>query len=248
MTIRVLHKKQSQGYCKTPTGNDIHNLLSICRQFNMMGMVVGEPGTGKSTAAEAFSNVDNGVVLCRMTKATGELQPMLVRLCEAMGAGNSPNQSKAELYELVLYNLTQYFASSPLLILDEAQHLSDDALECIRDLYDEAKIGIVLIGNRGVKRWEQAKKGKKANSFAQLRGRIGPFMELTSPQDEDVTAICEHHQLQTGLELIRKVARKEGQLHLVAKIIQVASELAGKDQPIAHDNLKKAASVVGVMI
>lgn len=244
MTLRVLHKKPPQGYCQTPTGNDIQNLLFSCRQFNMMGMIVGEPGTGKSTAAQAYSDNEADVVLCRVTKATGELQPMLVRLCEAMGLANSSNQGKAELYEVVLYSLMRDFAGNGLLILDEAQHLSDDALECIRDLYDETKVGIVLIGNKGLKRWELAKKGKQANSFAQLRGRIGPFMELAAPLDQDVMAICEFHQLKTGFDLVRKIARKEGQLHLVAKVIQVAGELSESDRPITHDDLKKAATVV----
>ena len=248
MTIEVLHKNQYQGYCPTPTAREIHNLMKICCQYRMMGMVVGEPGTGKSTAAEVFASVKKDVVLCRITKATSELQPMLVRLCEALGEGISQNRSKADLYETALWSLTQRFAAKNLLLFDEAQHLSDDALECVRDLFDEAKVGIVLIGNKGLKRWETSQKSKKANSFAQLRGRIGPFMDIKTPQDEDLTAICEHHKLQSSFELIRKVARKEGQLHLVDKLVYVAGELVEEGQPITQDVLKSAATIVGVTL
>lgn len=248
MTIQLLHKYPPQGYCPTPTAQDIHNLLTLCRKYRIMGVVVGEPGTGKSTAAEAFATVEKGIVLCRVTKAASDIQPLLVRLCKAMGENVSPNQSKADLYETALWGLTQPFSAKNLLLFDEAQHLSDDALECVRDLFDESQVGVVLVGNKGLKRWETSQKSKKANSFAQLRGRIGQFMDLKAPLDEDLATICEYHKLQGCLPIIRKVARKEGQLHLVAKLIQVACDLVEEGQPITPNVLKGAATIVGVTL
>ena len=215
----------------------------------MMGVVIGEPGTGKSTAAAAYAANEKGVVLCRVTKAASDIQPLLVRLCEALGENVTPNQSKADLYETALWSLTQPFKAKNLMLLDEAQHLSDDAMECARDLFDESQVGVVLIGNKGLKRWEVSQKSKKSNSFAQLRGRIGQFMDIKMPLDEDLTALCEYYNLQGGcLTLVRKVARKEGQLHLVAKLIQVAGDLLDEGQSITPSILKDAGEIVGVTL
>jgi DNA transposition AAA+ family ATPase len=248
MTVKLLHKNPPHGYCSTPTAEDIHNLLAICRKHCMMGVVVGEPGTGKSMAVAAYAAIEKGIVLCRVTKAASDIQPLLVRLCGALGENVSPNQSKADLYETALWSLTQPFAAKNLLLFDEAQHLSDDALECARDLFDESQVGVVLVGNKGLKRWETSQKSKKANSFAQLRGRIGQFLDLKVPLDEDLAAICEYHKLQDCLPLIRKVAKKEGQLHLVAKLIQVAGDLVEEGQSITPDVLKGASTIVGVTL
>lgn len=249
MTAQLLHKNLPQGYCPTATAKDIHNLLTICRKYQIMGVVVGHPGTGKTTAIQAFATIEKGVVICRVTKAASEIQPLLIRLCEAMGENVSPNQSKADLYETALWALTQPFTAKGLLLFDEAQHLSDDALECVRDLFDESQVAVVLVGNKGLKRWETSQKSKKANSFAQLRGRIGQLLDLKTPLDEDLSALCKYNKLQEGcLPIIRKVAKKEGQLHLVAKLIQVAGDLAEEEQPITQDLLKVAASIVGISL
>ena len=42
--------------CPTRTAEAITRLLSSCHAYRLLGVVAGEPGTGKSTAATAYAS------------------------------------------------------------------------------------------------------------------------------------------------------------------------------------------------
>lgn len=67
--------------------------------------------------------------------------------------------------------LVPYFSNTHrLIIIDEADHLTLNALQAIRNLNDEAGIGIVLAGNE--KLYMQMLTGSKNYEFDQIRTRI----------------------------------------------------------------------------
>jgi DNA transposition AAA+ family ATPase len=203
----------------------------------------------------AFPEAQDGVVYCRMTKAAAKLQPGLVRLAHALGAYVSPNGGANELYQDIRGTLE--LRSSLLLILDEAQHMDDELLETVRDLYDESndaqrdrQMGLVLVGNYGLTdRWtDRSAKRRKFSNFKQLRGRLGPMLDFGAPTAEDVSALCGHHGI-TGRQacgMIAKVATAPGGLHNVANLLRVAVQLAGPGGAISPRHLDEAALVTGV--
>lgn len=247
-----LHKDNAPanpGFCLTPTAQSITNLLTFCQRHGQIGVVVGDPGTGKTTAVRAFQEAQAGVVYCRMTKAAAKLQPGLVRLAHAVGAYASPNGGANELYQDIIRAMEM--RSNLLLILDEAQHMDDELLETIRDLYDESsnplmlrQVGLVLVGNYGLTdRWtDRSAKRRKFSNFKQLRGRVGPMLDFGAPTADDVTALCAHHGIagRQAYALVTKVAADSGGLHNVANLLRVASQLAGPGEKISHRHLDDA--------
>lgn len=239
-------------FCLTPTARDIHHLLHTCQSFGWLGVVVGEPGTGKTAAITDYAARAEGgdVRLCRMTRAASRLQQGLVRLAEALGCGSMPNVSASELYNAVRYRAG--WMSNGLLILDEAQHLEDDLLEALRDLFDEVRddgvvFGVVLVGNRGLMdRLSKTDKRRGRAGFSQFTGRIGAKLDLSAPKAADVEALCAHHGIdgKRAVALVKKAAQLPGALQKVRNLFGVARELG--DGAITLKTLEDAAPVVGI--
>lgn len=248
-----LHKDSAPanpGFCLTPTAQEITDLLSFCQHYGQIGVVVGDPGTGKTTAVRAFREVQSDVVYCRMTKAAAKLQPGLVRLAHALGAYPSPNGGANELYQDIVR--TMEMRSNLLLILDEAQHMDDELLETVRDLYDESsdehldrRMGLVLVGNYGLTdRWtDRSAKRRKFSNFKQLRGRVGPMLDFGAPSADDVAALCAHHGIagRQACGVVSKAAKEAGGLHNLANLLRVAAQLAGPDGKISPRHLDEAS-------
>jgi len=239
-------------FCLTPTARDIQNTLRTCQSYGWLGVVVGEPGTGKTAAITDYATQPEAddVHLCRMTRAAVRLQPGLVRLAEVMGCGAGPNWAAAELYNAIQYRAK--WMTNGLLILDEAQHLEDDFLEAIRDLFDEVGaegvvFGVVLVGNRGLMdRLSKTDKRRGHAGFSQFTGRIGAKLDLTAPKAADVEALCAHHGIdgKRAVTLVKAVARLPGGLQKVRNLFGVARELG--DGAITLNALEDAAQVVGL--
>lgn len=238
--------KANGEFCQTPTARDIMNVLSVCQAQGWIGVVVGQPGTGKTTAITAYAGESwSGAKVCRMTRAAAKLQPGLVRLASAIGAYVEPHRGAHDIHQelvVVASNMDR-----GLIILDEAQHMDDDLLEAVRDLYDETRVGIVLVGNHELtSRWSDQSNRRRYNNFAQLRGRIGPQIDLSHPSAEDVEEICRHRGIEgaRAVEIVKKAAKLPGALQKVRNLFEVASELG--DGRITYTSLKQAAPVVGL--
>lgn len=83
----------------------------------------------------------------------------------------------ASLYEAATVVSDALRGSDRLLILDEAQRLTAPALEVVRDLYDSAKIGIVLCGNQAV---QAQVYGAGQAAFAQHFSRLAIHVSVTN--------------------------------------------------------------------
>lgn len=230
--------------CQTPTLKGIFDTLKAAQQFGLLGVILGAPGTGKTTAIETYAKAHRHVHLVRMTKASSEMKAALGRICSALVWHGGGNQSASDLYDTICHQLEDNY-SRKLLILDEAQHLEDGALETIRDLFDETGAGVVLVGHADdfAERWRDGAKGKR---FAQLRGRIGVDLRLARPTDSDLAALCSHYELDgpEARKLLTETARQPGGLHNVGNLLRVARELAGGGT-LTVSYLKDAASITG---
>lgn len=171
VTLPKDSREKKSGFCLTPTAQDIFSALTICRNNRKMGCIVGGSGIGKTTTIIEFAKRNHGVTLCRMTKAAARLQPGLVRISSELHAYATGNMGSADIYDAIVRTLA--YPGHDLLVLDEAQHMDDDLLEAVRDIYDERPVGIVLVGSSELpERWE-GKTPAKRRKWAQLTSRLG---------------------------------------------------------------------------
>lgn len=84
-------------------------------------------------------------------------------------------------------------APMELLIIDEAERLSVNALEWLRDLYDRAPMGLILTGMPGIE--------KTLARYAQLYSRVGFAHEYQPLQGEELNFVLRRHWKTLGLAL-----------------------------------------------
>ena len=221
-------------FCDTPTASDLANLFRICHAEGELGIVSGEPGIGKTSAARRYAGKENGAYLVTMSPATSALVPCLTRIGEAIGA--FPSASGACAWSDAIRTRLSCEPDPQLLLIDEAHHLADASVEEVRAIFDATGIGLVFIGSRELReRWS----GKR---WAQLTSRIFQRMDLDHPMPGDIDAICTAAGIEgkRPRDHLRRAAALPGGLRVVQKILGVAAKLAGAGQPIRPEHVEAA--------
>jgi len=130
-----------------------------------MSLVSGDSGAGKTTALKHYADNNTGVIFVTANECSDTPMSILSLICDQLGK-ESPKRRNA-LMKLLVSQLT---GTNWLIIIDEADHLSLDALQAIRNLNDQAKVGIVLSGNDKI--YRQMLTSRRGYEFDQLRTRI----------------------------------------------------------------------------
>lgn len=244
--LAVREQEEKAAFVRTPTAERITTALQVCHQFGELGVVVGDPGTGKTFAAAEYARGTKNVRMVTIDRMTRELVPCLMHVAQRLTRRDAPNTGAAAVRAVIIAKLKDLVIEGQvLLIIDEAQHLSDDAIEAFRAIYDEfeERVGLVFIGNRGlVDRWS----GRRRENWAQLMSRVGPYIDIPSGSIEDLDAFCGHHGITGARErdFVRKLAPGGG-IRTAAKLLKIAGTLAGAG-PVQLTHLQQAALARGV--
>tara|TARA_R110000787_G_scaffold21186_1_gene62808 strand:- start:2788 stop:3603 length:816 start_codon:yes stop_codon:yes gene_type:complete len=83
--------------------------------------------------------------------------------------------------------------SIEVLVVDEAERLSTQSLEHVRDIFDRTGIGVILIGMPGLER--------KLERYPQLYSRIGFAHHYRALKGDELTFVLTRHWRKLGLQL-----------------------------------------------
>ncbi len=218
---------QSPDWVTTPTGERIINALSYAHSMGDIAVVYGGAGVGKTSALKHYQSIRPNVWLVTISPATSTAPAALEEIAYALG-NRTPPIGAARIKRDVVRRIN---GTRGLLVIDESQHLSVIALECIRSLHDEIGIGLVLSGNEMV--YSRLTGGNRSATFAQLFSRVGKRVHLTSPSTADVAAVANGWSVEGKRErrLLEKIAASPGALRGVTKTLRLASVLALGDKP-----------------
>lgn len=132
-----------------------------------------------------------------------------------------------------------------LLIIDEAERLSNMGIEYVRDLFDRSGIGVILIGMPGIE--------KRMARYPQLYSRIGFAHRYYALQGEELAFVLKRHWKSLGLHLegadftdaqaMAAVARiTGGNFRLLQRLfIQIERVLQVNELSIITDDVVEAA-------
>ena len=234
------NSKTASLFCTTPTAKAILDLVAYCRDTKGMGLIIGNPGVGKTTALTQFAITFYEAKLCSMSPAHSSMSGALKRVCDALET--FPSRSVCETHE-VICNALKWRQGVNVLMFDEAQHLTNQTIEELRCIHDETGVAMVFAGNATFQsRFNKA----KGAVFAQFSSRISMRLELWEPTAEDIQAFCDHHKISGDkeFEFLSRHAKSSGGLRTISKLINVAYPLSGQENPISLAHLKAAAGML----
>ena len=155
-----------------------------CRRHRYIGLCYGPPGVGKTLSGRQYAKWDYLEPYLDITFRDPEDRPPIdFNECRAVfytpTVANTPRQIESRVESIFMrFNCAIDEVLAPklpdvlvmrewveLLIVDEADRLKFAGLEQIRDVYDRAKMGLVLVGMPGIE--------KRLARYPQLYSRVG---------------------------------------------------------------------------
>lgn len=210
-------------------------VLEYAQSMPDIGVIVGEPGTGKTTTIRHYKANHPNVWLLTASPSVAQHNVVLDALRELMGVPVMRN------YLTLRQIITKIQGTSGLLIIDEAQFLQPQALDELRSIHDQADIGLVFAGNHEV--WRQLDGGGQKANFAQLRSRVGARINLGRPSIGDIANILDAYEILDAEQrkVLRGIAQKPGGLRAMIKTLNLAYRVArGSGQELAESHISQA--------
>jgi hypothetical protein len=205
----------------TKTSKALRNHL-VYAQSGKIVLIVTVPGIGKTKMAERFASADPNVWLATMSPATAGVATMASEVAEALGLGlvtGSPHQLSRKIREFLN-------GRKGLIIIDEAQELTDKALNEIRGWHDRTGVGIALLGNDKVIGQFDSRK----SALSQISSRFSHRFVADSPETADIDACLEAWGITGGQQrsYLRQIGMMAGALRELTHTIEFAQLLADK--------------------
>jgi DNA transposition AAA+ family ATPase len=227
----------SPAFLKLKTTIEIMDTLRWAQMAPDFVAVTIAAGMGKSWAGRHYRTVTPHVYMATVSPNTKTVHGMLVELCAALDV---QEHNPAKMVRAIGNRLSRIGAGT-LLIIDEAQNLTDDAVNQLRHFTDEFQCGIALLGNDEI--YSRFMKKADGPSFAQLKSRIGKRLKREKPRLEDLQAYIAAWNVtdpECGKFLIG-IGMKGGALRQIDKTMKLASMLAiGAGQTVGLEHIRAA--------
>ena len=163
--------------------------LENAQRDSLVMAVIGEAGSGKTEAIKNYAAGGRNVYLLVCSEYWNR-RTFMAKVLQSMGEIYS-GTTVADMMDAIVDTLKR--KESPLIVLDEADKLSDQVLYFFISLYNqlEGRCGIIMTATRYLR--ARIEKGLRLNrkGYAEIYSRIGrKFVELPLHNSEDVAAVC----------------------------------------------------------
>jgi len=210
-------------FVMTATASKILDVLGYAQTAPDFAVVVGGAGIGKTTAIEAYAERASNVFVVTAEPCLASPNNMLSALADVIAV---PEKRSVYLSRAICGRLR---GAAALIVIDEGQHLSSQALDQLRTIHDKAGVGIVIAGNESV--YSRLQGNERNAQFAQLYSRVGMRMTQAKSRARDICALIEAWGIQGEREiaLLKLIAAKSGALRSMTKVIRLAHMIAAGD-------------------
>ena len=202
----------------------LNGLLADSQNFGNVFAVTGEAGSGKSFALRQFANENKRVYLLQCYEYWNR-KMFLQELLSSLGRDYSGYTVGEMMTEAVRVLKTQH---CPLIIMDEADKLSDQVLYFFITLYNqlEDRAGIVLCATDHLAK--RIRRGLKLNKkgYKEIYSRIGrKFIELSGPGSSDIASICLANGITEKSKIKDIIEKSEFDLRRVKRLIHAQKQI-----------------------
>lgn len=220
-------RTKSEGWqlADTSVHREMTMLLTRAQQDALVAGVVGAAGSGKTETCREYADEHRNVYHITCGEHWNR-RTFVSKVLKAMGS-NVAGYTINDMMEEVVDALSR--ADTPLLILDEADKLSDQVLYFFITLYNqlEGRCGIVLCGTQYLKARiiRGVRLGKKG--FEEILSRLGRrFFELAEIGEEDVALVCVANGIESDAKIRKITKESESDLRRVKRSVWAAKNAA----------------------
>ena len=210
------------------------------RVTNRISLIIGAAGSGKTTALKHYADDTNGVIYVQADVTKGSPRAALNLIVKAMGIKTRGTTS--DILDNLIDELTD---TNRLIIIDEAQHLTERSFDTLRALNDRAGVGLVYAGTPDIL---NRMYGRHEADFDQVYSRIGYICKLNNRYTlEDIESIFKDYKLnKTIVKHLYNVSSRKGGLRIAINLFRLANDIAvTSGEPLDIKHLEYAAKVVG---
>lgn len=198
-------------------------LLADVKENSLVMAITGEAGSGKTFAASQYTATNKGTYMLCCNEYWNR-KVFLTELLTSLGRDYTGYTVSEMMNEAVRALKTQ---DTPLLILDEADKLSDQVFYFFITLYNqlEDECGIVLLATDHLEK--RIKRGIKLNKkgYNEIWSRLGrKCVQLKGVNAADIAAICEANGIVESREVDIVVADSESDLRRVKRKVHALTK------------------------
>jgi DNA transposition AAA+ family ATPase len=215
---------QIPSYFETETSTRLIAMFNWAQRGRVIAAALS-PGLGKTVTAEHYRACNANVFMVTATPATASLTGMLSAVLRALGSPAAINSNQSHVVSQAIQDRVRDLGN-PLLIVDEAQHLSERSIEQIRSWHDATNLGVALLGNAGL--LQTLEGGTRSIARAQLFSRVSMKHPQTAPYSADIEAMLDAWPIAEPKvrEFVHTIAMKPGGLRGATFAIELAHMIA----------------------
>lgn len=178
----------------------MYKLLQEAQDNAIVFAITGDAGCGKSAAIKSYAG-SNHLVYNLSCSEYWNRKHFMIELLQSMGLSNFSGTVPEMMSEIIIELKKK---DKPIIILDEADKLSDQVLYFFISLYNklEDHVGIILCATDYLEK--RIKKGVRTNrkGYKEIYSRIGrKFIPIQVVNSEDVAAVC----IANGIEEVKVI-------------------------------------------
>ena len=214
------------GFHMTRTAEKITAQLRWAHQGEVI-VAAGAAGLGKTRTIERYCATTPNAFHATMSKVTNAIGPMLAEVARSTGRQIKNRSNMNLVYQELVARLEGLRA---LLVIDEANHLSDASLDQLRAIHDRTGCGLALVGNPTVR--HRIETGVRVAEFAQVNSRVSWFQTYLTPDPLDVEILCDAWGVPTGQQraYLAKIATLPGGVRNVTQTLKMATLAARRTE------------------
>ena len=228
------------GYVETSLTRQIITALNYAQSGPSMVLITMGSGLGKTMALRWYAANRAHAHRVAIEPLEGRPNTALRKIAGVLGVA-ADIKTNAQLTARVAERLRRDGGRQPLLMIDEAQNLRDDAVNQLRFLLDEAGCGLALAGNEDLMRRYALSATREG--YGQIHRRVGMRVHVKAAPAADVDIILDAFGIADPAvrRLAHHIAARAGGIGQAVDTLKLAAALAyGAGRQLAADDVTAA--------
>lgn len=203
---------ETEGYTR------MTQVLTDAQRHSLVMAVVGDAGCGKSQAIKVYAERNRGVIALSCSEYWNRKE-FLSELLQSLGT-EPGGTTVADMVREAIRQLKR--REGVLIILDEADKLSDQVLHFFITIYNklEDTVGIVLCATQYLKKRIERGVANNRKGYKEIYSRIGrKFIPMPVVNRGDIKAVCVANGLDDRREIERIIDDADNDLRRVKRLV-----------------------------